>query len=308
VLTYATGWSLWGNPNSLGAVMGVLVMPFLQWGYLIAEKPTDRYRFGVGMLICAILLYIALSRASLLAAGVSTLVLYVCLRRQRLLVKVAFAMVLLLSTGAVISPGSFDKFKSELTQDLLYKGKPGEDVLGSRRGPWEDTMASLREHPWFGTGFGTSDFGSGDEASARAQAIRKAGVAGIAVKGGTNREHGNSYLALAEYVGLIGLLPFGLLFAVVLRMILRMCVWMYRTANPRHCAIPLAMVLLAGMVHGFFEDWLVAVGYYLCVFFWITVFLLNDLLPQWQPLHLPDASPAHPLGPPKHAVAFTPFR
>jgi hypothetical protein len=59
-------------------------------------------------------------------------------------------------------------------------------------------------------------------------------------------------------------------------------------------AVPLAMTLLAGMVHALFEDWMVGPGYYLWVFFWICVFLLNDFLPERQAFRLPAASPLHP--------------
>jgi hypothetical protein len=33
------------------------------------------------------------------------------------------------------------------------------------------------------------------------------------------------------------------------------------------------------MVHAFFEDWLFAVGYYICVFFWALAFILLDFAP-----------------------------
>jgi len=55
--------------------------------------------------------------------------------------------------------------------------------------------------------------------------------------------------------------------------------WMKRTANPRHYSIPLAMAVLAGLVHAIFEDWLFAPGYYLCVYFWFLAFLLDDVAP-----------------------------
>jgi hypothetical protein len=54
---------------------------------------------------------------------------------------------------------------------------------------------------------------------------------------------------------------------------------MRRTGDPRHYSIPLAMVVLAGLVHGFFEDSLFAVGSYVSVYFWVFVFLLADLIP-----------------------------
>ena len=43
------------------------------------------------------------------------------------------------------------------------------------------------------------------------------------------------------------------------------------------------MVLAAGLMHAGFEDWLFAVGYYLCVFFWVLAFAFMDLLPAAAP-------------------------
>ena len=43
------------------------------------------------------------------------------------------------------------------------------------------------------------------------------------------------------------------------------------------------MVLAAGLVHAGFEDWLFAVGYYLCVFFWVLAFAFVDMLPAAAP-------------------------
>jgi hypothetical protein len=117
---------------------------------------------------------------------------------------------------------------------------------------------------------------------------------GFYTKDGTNREHGNSYLALVEYMGLLGIVPFAILVLLVGQMIFRVCVWMRRTANPRHCAIPFAMVLLAGLVHATFEDWLTAVGYYLCVFFWTAVFWLKDMLPAPSPAPIRETSRVQP--------------
>jgi len=77
----------------------------------------------------------------------------------------------------------------------------------------------------------------------------------------------------------LGVLPFVALLALTASNVWKVCTWMNRTADPRHYSIPLAMVVLAGLVHAAFEDWLFAVGYYLCVFFWAFAFLLADLVP-----------------------------
>ena len=52
-----------------------------------------------------------------------------------------------------------------------------------------------------------------------------------------------------------------------------------RTADPRDYSVPLAMVVLSGLIHAGFEDWLFAVGNYACVYFWVFSFLLADLVP-----------------------------
>jgi hypothetical protein len=54
---------------------------------------------------------------------------------------------------------------------------------------------------------------------------------------------------------------------------------MNRTADARNYSIPLAMVVLSGLCHASFEDWLFAAGSYLCVYFWFFAFLLADLVP-----------------------------
>ena len=42
--------------------------------------------------------------------------------------------------------------------------------------------------------------------------------------------------------------------------------------------VPLAAVMLAAVVHAGFEDWMFAVGNYICVFFWALAFILVDVL------------------------------
>ena len=86
-------------------------------------------------------------------------------------------------------------------------------------------------------------------------------------------------MTILEWVGLLGVLPFAALLALTVSNAWKVCAWMRRTGDPRHYSIPLAMVVLAGLVHAAFEDWLFAVGYYLCVYFWLFAFVLADLVP-----------------------------
>jgi O-antigen ligase len=272
----AIGWHVFGNPNSLGAVMGVVVAPLLFWGVLVARNPTQRYRRLVALSLSGVLLYVAMSRASLLGAAIAVAVLCVSLRRQRLLLVGILVVALFIGSAAVIDPENYNRFVETETSTILYKGKREEGLLGSRRTPWQKTVEVIKEHPWLGSGFGTSYMGQfAKQGSIEVEPFSN----GLYTKEGTNREHGNSYLALVEYVGLLGIVPFAILVLLLAQMIFRVCVWMRRTANPRHCAIPFAMVLLAGLVHATFEDWLTAVGYYLCVFFWTAAFWLRDMLP-----------------------------
>src|SRR5262249_51199495 len=60
-------FSVYGNPNSLGAIMGVVVVPFLTWGVLIAENTNLLYRRSFALSLAALLLLIATSRAGILA-------------------------------------------------------------------------------------------------------------------------------------------------------------------------------------------------------------------------------------------------
>ena len=262
-------YEVFGNPNSLGAVMGVVVVPVLLWGMLIAEQPNVRQRRTIALGVASYLLISSISRAAFLGCGVAVVLMCVALHRQKILIKAAFFLIFLGAIIAVVQPGQFNAMASGLWSDVIYKGKPEDGLLGSRRSPWQETMDVIKESPWFGSGFGTDPSPVQD---ADASSVFR-------TAGGTSKEHGNSYLALLEYVGLLGIVPFAFLVLLVLRIIFRVCLWTWKTADPRPYAVPLAAVCLAGLVHAFFEDWLFAVGYYLSIFFWSSVFILSDLQP-----------------------------
>jgi O-antigen ligase len=301
---YIGGAHIWGNPNSLGAIMGVAVTPFLLWGLLIAETRMQRYRRLGALAITGVLLYTALSRAGMLAATISSLTILIALRRQRLLIQGAFVVFTFVAIAAMVQPSHFDDFVTTFTSNVIHKGRQ-ESLFKSRKTPWEETVAVIKEHPWFGSGFGTSDMGQFAQGTKLSLAPS---AGGLYTREGGNREHGSSYLALAEYLGLLGILPFTALLFLVVRMIVQVFLWMRRTSNPYHCAIPLAMMLLSGVVHAFFEDWLLAVGYYLCVFFWIGAFWLVDLMPAPVPVPVRGASTAHPRSAPSHSGILAPTR
>jgi O-antigen ligase len=274
VISYLAGLSyavlrfeVFGNPNSLGAVMGVVVVPVLLWGVLTTQNRHVRHRRTFALCLATCLLFASVSRAGILACAVAVTVMCIALRRQDLLIKGAFVLVFLAALVAVVQPGRFDALVSAFTEDVIYKGKPEEGLLGSRKSSWQESVEVITANPWFGGGFGTD-------------VVRLQPAPGgllLRASGGSVREHGNSYLALLEYVGLLGIIPFIVLLCLVLREIYRGYSRMWSTRDARPYTVPLVLVCTAGLLHAFFEDWLFAVGFYLNIFFWTSVFVLAEL-------------------------------
>jgi O-antigen ligase len=271
------GQSIWGNPNSLGAVMGIGLFPILLWGWLIGEGPTLRFRRLVALLLCTYLIHYSMARAAMVSVTLVTIIFCVCLHQYKLLIKVVALVLFLIAIGGMFAPQSLDQQLGDLKDALLYKGHKNEGVLGSRRTPWENSVASIKEHPIFGTGYGTSP--SGEDPGLN--------FGKFASSAETEREHGSSYVTIAEWVGLLGVVPFIMLVGLTLSNVWKVCAWMRRTGDPRHYSIPLAMVVFAGLIHAGFEDWLFAIGYYLCVYFWFFAFLLADFVPDAEAVQVP---------------------
>jgi len=156
---------------------------------------------------------------------------------------------------------------------VLHKGRlEGQldsGVLASRRSPWQNAVGTISSHFWFGTGFGTTD--NGKDASEHLGNFSS--IAEITT------EYGSSFLEIATWVGMLGVLPFFLLLLALVTAAFRTVLWMLRIGKAAHPTVPLAMVVVAGMVHAAFEDWMFAPGYYLCVFFWCMAFVLVDIAP-----------------------------
>jgi O-antigen ligase len=273
IFYFVLGQEVWGNTNSLGAVEGVVVAPLLLWGALVTSKKNLRVRWAVACVGALYLVYFSVTRAALLAAVVAMVVLLTGLRRQRLLVQGAIGAACVVAVTAIVVPRHFDELKTSFTEGVVYKGHRDQGLLGSRLTPWQETVQVIQENPYFGSGFGTSlskekPFGEAGRFSSSSE---------------TNREHGSSYLAIAEWMGLLGIVPFVFLILLLLLTIRRVYVWMRRTGSASHYSVPLMMVLTAGLTHAFFEDWLFAAGYYLTILFWSFAFLLMDLVPRAVP-------------------------
>jgi O-antigen ligase len=265
---FVLGLRLFGNPNSLGAAMGIGVFPVLLWAWLISKKAQRTRRF-FALTLCSCLLLFSLARAAIFAGACVSLVLAISLREYKLVLKGTAILLLGLSITAIVAPVFVEGIITEFTDAVLYKGHREQGVFGSRRSPWDGATTEIKDHPYFGSGFGTSP--TGEDPGFVIGRFHSASE--------LSREHGSSYLAIVEWVGLVGILPFiGLLFFVVSN-VWRVCARMRETRDPSHFAIPLAMVVVAGLVHAGFEDWLFAVGSYSCVYFWAFAFILGDLVP-----------------------------
>lgn len=283
ILTYISAASyfifhypLLGNPNSLGAVMGVAVFPLLLWGVLTSADKRGRRRLQFALLLALLLLLSSYSRASIGAAFIASAMLCIGLREYKALARgtalvlvfaIAVAVVLPFKSGTSDAPGE-NKIP---VKAFLYKSRQTQNVLQSRQPVWAQTWTSIRAHPFFGTGFGTSET-TGDSGRMPSYKIEVASDVGM-------REHGNSYLAILEWQGLLGVLPFLVLVLFLIVYLWRVFRWMRRYRDPYSPAVALAATVAAGLFHAAFEDWMFAVGYYLCVFFWMMAFIFVDALP-----------------------------
>jgi O-antigen ligase len=268
-------WEFYGTSNSLGAVMGVVVVPILLWGMLTAQTVNSRRRLGFALLLALLALMSSFARAAICAATVSCLAMCIALRQYRLLAKGIAATMALAVAAVMFVPRQSEAPQWDGSQSVfdmfVFKGKPQQGAFASRKGPWQQTWEVIKQHPWFGSGFGTSQTGD-DLANIQIK------YTGTHIDTRVVREHGNSYLAIAEWVGLLGVIPFYSLVGLSLRNVYKVFARMRLTGSAFLPAIPAAAVVLAGLVEAGFEDGLFAVGYYLCVLVWALAFILVDLI------------------------------
>ncbi len=215
IVVYATaicyfilGLHIWGNPNSLGAAMSIGIFPILLWGWLTSDGATQRFRRLAALFLCAYLIFISMARAGMLSMILVMLVLFLCLHQYRLLMKVAGLVLLLVAVTGMLAPDKLNKSFGNMKDALLYKGHKEEGLFGSRQTPWQKTITTIKEHPWFGTGYGTSPTGDDPGLS----------FGKFSSSANTAREHGSSYLTIAEWVGLLGIMPFLALLSVTASM------------------------------------------------------------------------------------------
>ncbi len=278
---YSVGIAAMGNPNSLGAVMGIAA-PILLWGILLGGKPSVHRRRVFLYALCVWLAFLSHARAGIAAGLLSSALLCISSRKYKMLFEGATVLVIILAAVALLRPAAISSF----TSSVVYKNNAGS-ILASRISPWQTAIDNIRDHPWFGMGLGTT---ASDRAAEEDQAS-------VASTGNVTSEHGSSYLAILAGVGIVGVVPLGILLLLLIRQVVR-TLWAIRgSSSLSHPAVVLAIILIAGIIHAGFEDWMFAPGNYLCVLFWSLAFVFNDLassLPRSGPTGFWN-TPAHSL-------------
>jgi O-antigen ligase len=268
-VSYLVGFEVLGNPNSLGAVMGVVAAPLLLWGIFVSETHGLQVRRTIAFALCVMLIFFSHARAGMAAAAISCIIFCLSLRRYKVLMQGAVLITILGSVTAVIYPEAYSNTMTSLTNQVIFKGKASDPFLSSRQSPWHESLESIEQHFWFGTGFGTS--GKGEDPHSAWNRLSSSAA--------TTMEHGSSYLAILDWVGVLGVLPFLVMVLAIAKRVIQTIVWMTKTRSPLHPSIPIAMVMIAGLIHAGFEDWLFAPGYYVTVFFWSMAFVNEDYAP-----------------------------
>jgi len=276
---------IFGNPNSLGAVMAVACVPVLLWGFLTAQARTRRMRLGVELIMALLLLFNSFARAAILASVVSSALVCLSLRQYRVFIRGVAVTAVLAMAAVMFVPRQSDaptwNGSESIGSVFLYKGKRETGVFGSRRSVWQQTWNVIRDNPWFGSGYGTSE---------TSEDMTKLAYAAHHIDSWVIREHGNSYLAIIEWTGLLGVVPFYALVFLAVRNAGLVFSWARRTQDAFSPAIPAAAIVVAGLIDAAFEDWLFAVGYYLCVFFWVMAFILVDVMPSRGAIYVPEST------------------
>jgi len=192
------------------------------------------------------------------------MLLCISLRRYKLLIEGSALIVAVLATSMIATP---DAMVAAFSATVYKTGSEQQGLLASREAPWHRAVTNIREHPWFGMGLGTTvSGGEGEEKQLQFSSSTT-----------QTTENGSSYLAIASGVGLFGTLPVLVLLLTLAKRILQTIRWMRTTGSPLHPAVPVALVLVAAVIHAGFEDWMFAPGNYMCVFFWCLAFILVDV-------------------------------
>jgi O-antigen ligase len=245
------GWFV--NPNGIGAVYGIFLLPIL-WSEVSNHK-TGLARLGLlfAFLLAAIQLLASQSRAGISAGTISLLVLVLGPKKWPSRMIIVTMLVLIVLTVYLDNP------TDNLIRSFVYRDEVRFE--GSGRLPvWVAVWGKFLANPVFGSGLGVADTGSD---------MRSLALNSLAY----TIEKGNSYLGALEELGLVGVT---LLTAALLLPILKAC-WKELNAVNRtrdKSNLVLAAIVVAGLANAMFEAWLLSVGSFLGLSFWMFASLL----------------------------------
>jgi O-antigen ligase len=257
---YALSFTVWGNPNSLGVITGVICWPILLWKFVLAKSRREYLRRGFALAICGYLLVWSESRASMLAALLSGMLFLISARRYRMVLVGIGLSAVALTMLYLVAP---ERVQSARDNFLYKKAIRNRTIMQSRQEPWEKSINSFREHPWLGFGFGVAETSADWQVSFHTPAFQ-------------TRERGSSYLTFLEGTGLIGAIPLFFLILALGRDARKVFRWLRQTGHVNHPSVPAACFVVGALFHAAFEDWLLAVGYYMSAIFWVIAFSLRD--------------------------------
>jgi|SRR5271165_261679 len=258
-ICYLASFQVWGNPNSLGLIMGCICWPVLLWRLILPAYRHEYPRRLAAVLVCGALLVLSLCRASMIAASLTSIFLLVGAKRYRTLLMGVSLFAAILLNMYLAAPERFQR----ASDTLLYKHGDRGQLMESRQKPWERSLATFREHPWLGLGFGAADNSTESRLAYETQGYQ-------------TRERGSSYLTMLETTGMIGAFPCALLILCLVVEIWRVFSRLRRTGQVNQASVVAAAIILGGLVNASFEDWMLAVGYYMSVIFWVLAFSLRD--------------------------------
>jgi len=240
------------GPNMLGSLL-MMCTPFLIWKIYSNWK---RIEIRLFWLACLSIEIIFLAKANSRAAIVASLFCAVSIVYSlgyRKWVPIVTSIFLLIVTTVLISPEVYDRAVDKF---IFKNANEQQGVLYTRETVWEESYRLAKLGGWFGGGYGVT---IGDVSF-------KGGLTSV----GYGREKGNSQMAIAEEVGLIGL---GLYILLLFSLYIYQLKMFFLTHN-RHLRILLGISMgsITGMLfQSVFEAWWVAPGSPEFIFFWSIV-------------------------------------
>lgn len=232
------------NSNTLAALLAIICFPVLfEYSFAGHGRPRyGRYIFRALMVLTIVLIFLARSRASLLAVAIASVYYFVTMSRLNTALKVvALALVLAVVTAMLTEIGT---------------KREGIDLLATREKLFSLRLDAIAQKPFSGWGFGSSEFTVYDEYN-RFNALEK----------------GNTILAVWEEFGII-------LGVFVLSLIARIWIRALRTFGRIAEGTTFLLVLLTSAVHLMFETWLFNFYGMLAMYFWGVLFLSLSFNPR----------------------------